>query len=242
MFLLRGDHERATTLNEESAALYREQGHKSGLEHAIDILGWAAILGGNYEQAKAFHKESLVLSQDAGVKVITAESIEGLACAAGAEGEGKRAAKLFGAAQMLREVVGYHSVPAEEALRAPHLTAARSRLDEATWEAAFEQGKAMRLEEAVEFALSEESSSPEPPASEQPTGGTREETLTRREKDVATLVARGLTNRQIASELSISEHTAATHIRRILKKLGLRSRAQIGSWLTERRPSTTDLT
>ena len=40
-------------------------------------------------------------------------------------------------------------------------------------------------------------------------------------------------NRRIASELSISEHTAATHVAKILKKLGLKSRAQIGSWLSE---------
>jgi serine/threonine-protein kinase PknK len=53
---------------------------------------------------------------------------------------------------------------------------------------------------------------------------------------MAVLVARGLTNRQIASELSISEHTAATHIRRIHKKLNIQSRAQIGSWLIERPP------
>jgi DNA-binding CsgD family transcriptional regulator len=51
--------------------------------------------------------------------------------------------------------------------------------------------------------------------------------LTRREREVALLVARRLTNRQIAKELVISEHTVAAHLRRILKKLGLRSRAQI---------------
>jgi non-specific serine/threonine protein kinase len=55
------------------------------------------------------------------------------------------------------------------------------------------------------------------------------ETLTRREQEVALLVARGLTNRQIALDLSISEHTVANHVRKILKKLGLRSRAQISS-------------
>jgi DNA-binding CsgD family transcriptional regulator len=54
-------------------------------------------------------------------------------------------------------------------------------------------------------------------------------------------VAKGLTNRQIASDQSISEHTAATHVRRILKKLGLQSRAQIGSWLIERRTPPADL-
>lgn len=45
--------------------------------------------------------------------------------------------------------------------------------------------------------------------------------LTRREEDVAALAALGLTNRQIASELSISEHTVAIHVARILKKVGL---------------------
>jgi DNA-binding NarL/FixJ family response regulator len=57
---------------------------------------------------------------------------------------------------------------------------------------------------------------------------------------VGALVTQGLSNRQIASELSISEHTAATHVRRVLNKLGLQSRAQIGSWLTEQRPHTAD--
>jgi len=46
---------------------------------------------------------------------------------------------------------------------------------------------------------------------------------------VALLVGRRLTNRQIAQELSIPEHTVANHVRKILKKLGLRSRAQIFS-------------
>jgi non-specific serine/threonine protein kinase len=95
----------------------------------------------------------------------------------------------------------------------------------------------MTLEVAVEYALSEEE--PGPPLvstlPEQPSAG-EVRILTRREKEIEALVARGMTNRQIASELSISEHTAATHVRRILKKLGLQSRAQIGSWLTQQRP------
>jgi DNA-binding CsgD family transcriptional regulator len=47
------------------------------------------------------------------------------------------------------------------------------------------------------------------------------------------LVARGLTNRQIASRLSISEHTAATHVARVLKKVGLNSRLRLATWVTE---------
>jgi DNA-binding CsgD family transcriptional regulator len=59
--------------------------------------------------------------------------------------------------------------------------------------------------------------------------------LTPREEEVAALVARGLTNRQIASALSISEHTAANHIAKILRRLGISSRSQITAWVAERR-------
>jgi non-specific serine/threonine protein kinase len=56
--------------------------------------------------------------------------------------------------------------------------------------------------------------------------------------EVATLVARGLTNHQIAQELVLSEHTVITHVRNILKKLNLHSRTQLTLWVTERQPRT----
>jgi DNA-binding CsgD family transcriptional regulator len=58
--------------------------------------------------------------------------------------------------------------------------------------------------------------------------------LTRREQEVALLVARGLTDRQVSTKLSISERTAGNHVATILRKLGVRSRAQIATWATER--------
>ena len=57
--------------------------------------------------------------------------------------------------------------------------------------------------------------------------------LTRREREVARLVARGLTNRQIASALVIAEGTAGVHVDHILSKLGFRSRAQVAAWAVE---------
>lgn len=54
--------------------------------------------------------------------------------------------------------------------------------------------------------------------------------LTARERQVAALVADGLTNRQIADELSIAEDTATVHVKHILGKLGFASRAQIAAW------------
>jgi non-specific serine/threonine protein kinase len=55
--------------------------------------------------------------------------------------------------------------------------------------------------------------------------------LTRRECEVATLIARGLTNVQIASELIVSERTVDTHAEHIRAKLDVRSRAEIASWV-----------
>jgi predicted ATPase/DNA-binding SARP family transcriptional activator/DNA-binding CsgD family transcriptional regulator len=239
--LLEGEHERATALNEEAAALYREQGFKDArLEYPLDNLGWAALLGGDHERARTLHEQSLILCRKLGNKWIAAACLEGLACAAGVRKKAERSARLFGAAEVLREEVGIPQLPAERVLREPYLATARSQLGEAAWEVAVAEGRAMSFEEAIEYALSEDrSASPASPTLERPLAGGHPCTLTPREEDVAVLVVRGLTNRQIASELSISEHTAATHVRRILKKLGLRSRVELAGWVSSSHPPLT---
>jgi DNA-binding CsgD family transcriptional regulator/tetratricopeptide (TPR) repeat protein len=229
--LLEGDLERATTLNEVAAMLARERGYKGGLEYILDNRGWAALLQGDHQRAKTSFEESLMVCKELGDKITASESLEGLACIAGANGDAERSARLFGAAEVLREAVGYQQEPRQSALREPYLEAARSRLTEAAWEKAFIEGRTMGMEEAVEYAFAkEEKTDPlATPAPEEPSTGQAPVVLTHREKEVAAMVAQGMSNRQIARELSISEHTAANHVHKILKKLELRSRAQIGS-------------
>lgn len=60
--------------------------------------------------------------------------------------------------------------------------------------------------------------------------GTAAGPLTKREREIATLVSRGLTNRQIAAAAHISERTAATHVQNVLGKLGFTNRSQIAVW------------
>jgi DNA-binding NarL/FixJ family response regulator len=100
---------------------------------------------------------------------------------------------------------------------------------------AWAQGKAMSLGQAIEYALSAEEVPPMLVPEQKRSPDERTERLTRREREVALIIARGLTNHQIASELSVSRSTANNHVSSILRKLGLRSRAQIAAWVTERR-------
>jgi non-specific serine/threonine protein kinase len=61
--------------------------------------------------------------------------------------------------------------------------------------------------------------------------------LSRREREVAELVARGLTNREIAARLVVAERTVTTHVEHILHKLDFRSRAQIAAWVGSGSPA-----
>ena len=74
-------------------------------------MGGAA--GGDHERARALHRESLVLCRELGDKLVAVESLEGLACAAEARDETERSARLFGAAEALRETLGVPQLPAE---------------------------------------------------------------------------------------------------------------------------------
>jgi predicted ATPase/class 3 adenylate cyclase len=152
-FLLQGDHARGAMLNEEAAELYRERGNRGHLQYALDNLGWAALMRGDQQQAEGLHRESLALSRQLGDKLVAAEALEGLACSASTRGEAERVARLFGAAEALREAVGYRQEPREHALREPYLVAARPRLSKARWDAAWAEGRQLGFEEAIAYAL-----------------------------------------------------------------------------------------
>ncbi len=152
-YLLEGNPERATELNEEAAELYRRRGRKGVLQVALNNLGWSALIRGDHRKAEALHEECLVLCRELGDKLIGAESIEGFACAAGAGGAGERAARLFGAAEALREAAGNQQATRAHSLRQPYLAAARARVNEAAWSAAWEKGRSMEFEDAVVYAL-----------------------------------------------------------------------------------------
>ena len=109
------------------------------------------------------------------------------------------------------------------------MAALRGMLGGDAFARAWEVGRRQPLDEIVADALTPA----EPAAPQSPPSGTRHSPLTRREREVAALIARGLTNRQIAEELFIAERTADTHVEHILAKLGLGSRTQVATWVVE---------
>ncbi len=86
----------------------------------------------------------------------------------------------------------------------------------------------MTIDEAVDFAVNEKM--PVKPSAPVITKSTTR--LTVREQEIAALIAQGLSNKQIAAKLVVSERTAESHILNILNKLGFNSRTQIASWAT----------
>jgi len=137
----------------------------------------------------------------------------------------------------VRRVLGEPASPLRQAYLDGLLVDARAALGAVRFAEAWAAGEASRPEEAIAYR-------PEDEASSQPEGGPDAAgkaappgPLSRREWEVARLVARGLTNRQIATELIISERTADAHLAKILSKLDFGSRAQVAAWVVQSDPS-----
>jgi predicted ATPase/DNA-binding SARP family transcriptional activator/DNA-binding CsgD family transcriptional regulator len=229
-------------LHEEALPGFRETGYAWGVFTCVTNLGLIRLAQGNNDQAEGRFRELLLLSKKLEDKVAYLHAIFGLGCVAAAEGNPEGAARLWAASEVMQEESGVRLPPITLSFTdyGGRLAEARTRLGEAAFQEAWAEGEAMTEEEAAGYALAAaKEPAPYPaPASKQPeTGGEAPAPLTSREQEVAALVAHGLTNRRIAEELHLSERTVTTHVGRILKKLGLRSREQVGNLLAEEQRS-----
>jgi non-specific serine/threonine protein kinase len=136
-----------------------------------------------------------------------------------------RAATLFGVASGLRNASGTHQDGVEQTRLARDLARIRAQLGPAQFSVAWSRGRSMTLEDAAMFAILRTVRVRATAAR------ATESALTPREREVAGLVARGLTNRQVAEQLVISPGTVRIHVERILGKLGLTSRVQVATWV-----------
>ena len=156
-----GDYDRSVTLFEESLALGRELGHKSGVADGLCNLGEVLTSQGEYAGAYPLHAESLKIRQELGDRWGYAFSLEGFARLAYRQGQAARASRLYGAAEALRQAISCPLSPADQEKQVLIAADLRARLGDADFEAAWSQGRAMPPEEALAFAL-DASAQPEP--------------------------------------------------------------------------------
>jgi non-specific serine/threonine protein kinase len=236
-----GDAAAARAALEESAALFRERGDRTGLAQGLYYLALVADDQGRPEAAWPLYQESLAIRRELGERAGIAQTLEGLAALAAAAGWPESAAHLAGAAAALREATGAW-LPAPRRTRLERrLTPAREALGEVGFATARAHGEQMPLAEALaeatppvapDLAVMRRPGARSGTAAGRP-GDTPSIPLSPREREVATLVAQGLTNRQIGERLIITRGTASIHVEHILDKLGLQSRVQVAAWAVE---------
>jgi predicted ATPase/class 3 adenylate cyclase len=152
----KGEYERAKTLGMECLSLYQEMTDQFNIATTVGWLGLLTVWSGNeHDSAEGFLKESLALNREIGNWDYGVYCMEGFAGLAGARRQGARAARLWGAAEALRESIGAPPTPEARRYYERSMAAARAQLGEAAWEAAFAEGMAMSPEEAAEYALGE---------------------------------------------------------------------------------------
>ena len=156
--ITQGDLVQAQKLTEEAVALLRELGSRGDVSIGLQNLGWIAFLRNELGKAVDLYKQSLTLAWDTGFYALVLDDLVGFACLAGAQGDAVRAAQLCGAAEALHEATGYPKDPISHAEMEPYLASGRSKIHEAEWAKAWEEGRTMSLEGAVSYALEQQAS------------------------------------------------------------------------------------
>jgi non-specific serine/threonine protein kinase len=142
---------------------------------------------------------------------------------------------LLGASERLWRQM-HTSLSTSQSLRAYHdetVTAVVARMGERAYLAAYKRGAEMSIAAAIAVALERQGNGGGTPAQR---SAADDFGLTRREREVAALIAEGLSNREIAARLVVAQRTAEGHVENILAKLGFTSRAQVAGWLAAQNP------
>lgn len=149
-----GDLDAARALFEESLAIYRELADLFGIAISLSNLGSVAYDRSDHAGAWKLQEESLVIRRKLGDRRGIAESLEGLAAVMSARAQARQAVRIWGATERLREEIGAPLSPTERADHDLQVSAARAAIpDHTAFELTWQEGRAMTLEQAIEFAL-----------------------------------------------------------------------------------------
>jgi non-specific serine/threonine protein kinase len=194
------------------------------LEAALGVID---LERGRFTEARSRFEKALDMSVDIGDRMNTALILEALCRLAAATSAWTVALKLGGAAAAVRELAGARSIPIwQDRVEAAIEEAGRMLGPEAAG-VALGQGRSLDFTEAVSLALNVVA---KPNQREVAPMG-----LTRRELEIAVMVAQGMSNKDMANRLVIAQRTVEGHVENIRSKLGFHSRTQIAAWAVERK-------
>jgi predicted ATPase/DNA-binding CsgD family transcriptional regulator len=230
---LQGDFDRAVGYAEECVHITRAHGEHWTRSWGLVVLGLALWRRGDHRQAIPPLRESIAIKRTLHDLFGLGMAVEFLAWSLTCTGRHEDAARLFGTLERIWPLVGVPLMGIQP-LADHHQESeakARAALGGEAFDAAFGKVAGMDPYQALDQVLREEVTRREPPPK-------RDDRLwsplTRRERDVALLIAEGLSNKDIAARLVIAQRTAEAHAERILAKLGVTSRTQVAAWVIER--------
>jgi predicted ATPase/DNA-binding CsgD family transcriptional regulator len=224
--LFEGDLDGVRSAAVEGARLSREIGDLYSREMMSINLGMVALIDRDLASAKPLFTEALQIARQIDDRVAQYWTLDALGCHAASSGQTRLAAQLFGAAERVRTEAGASLVGVLAPLLSASTQSAKAVLGASKFQTEYTAGQQLSRAAAVALALGE---SAQPVAAHTDIADTAP--LGNREAEVAQLVAEGSSNKQIGARLFISERTVDSHVRSILNKLGVNSRAQIAVWV-----------
>ena len=186
---------------------------------ALTTRARVAIAQGEPEQAERDAHEALATAARTGAYTGAPDTLECLAALAVDAGNHQEAARLFGAADAIRQRSGQVRFKIFEPFLNSSVAALRDAMGEKDFESAWAEGAALSTDEAIAYAQRRHGER------KRPTSGWA--SLTPTERDVVRLVSEGLANNDIATRLFVSPRTVQTHLTHVYTKLGLTSRVQL---------------
>jgi predicted ATPase/DNA-binding NarL/FixJ family response regulator len=230
-----GNYAEAQSAYQNSLTRLRELGAQRDLASIVSNLGYTCLHLGDAKQAQTLFCESMAIHQAQQNKPGITECLIGFAATAVMGGLPAAGARLLAAAAAIR---GQRAASVWLATRMEYeryLGLAHARLTEPEFQVEQAAGRAMSLEQAVDYAQNLPLKPGAVPATVEKPGdrSASQRDLTGRELEVAALIGLGKSNGEIADELVLSKRTVEKHVANILSKLGLTSRAQIVRWAIE---------
>jgi DNA-binding CsgD family transcriptional regulator len=224
--LFEGDLDGVRSAAVEGARLSRENGDLHTLEMMLINLGMVALTERDLATAQPLFTEALQIARHIDDRMAQYWTLHALGCHAASSGQARLAARLFGAAETVRTEAGASLIGVLAPLLSAGTQSANAALGASKFQSEYTAGQQLSRAAAIALALGE---SAQLVAASRDTADTAP--LGNREAEVAQLVAAGSSNKQIGVRLFISERTVDSHVRSILNKLGVNSRAQIAVWV-----------